>query len=101
MPVTFKDTSESIVIERTVRQMGKRQRIVTKDGFVFRCTDSGRFGVLKPKNSIPYLEFEALEDGLTFSMTNSTIQYSLDGTSWTSLSAGTQVHPSIQEKKYT
>lgn len=89
MPIIFKDASESIVIERTVRQEGKRQQFRTKDGLVFRCAEGGRFGVLKPKGALPYLTFEALEDGLTFSMTNSTIQYSLDGTTWVALPAGT------------
>ena len=54
MSVTFKDTSESIVVERVVRQEGKRQQFRTKDGLVFRCNGGGRFGVLKSEK--PYTE---------------------------------------------
>lgn len=43
--VTFKGGGLSV--ERVVRQEGKRQQFVTNDGFVFRCADDGRFGVLK------------------------------------------------------
>lgn len=45
MTVVFKNASESIAVERTVRQEGIRQRFVTSDGKVF-CVAEGRFGVL-------------------------------------------------------
>lgn len=47
MTVTFKDTGNSISVERTVRQEGIRQRFITADGKVFCVLDGGRFGVLK------------------------------------------------------
>lgn len=85
----------------TLVHEGLRQRFITSDGQVLCLADGGRFAVLKSKKSIPYLEFEALEDGLTFSMTNSTIQYSLDGTSWTSLPANTTSEAvNVGEKVY-
>lgn len=78
-----------VQVERLVKQEGLRQPIALNGGGVFRIANGGRFGVLKPKKALPYLCIEALEDGLTFQMTNSTIQYSLDGKSWISLPAGT------------
>lgn len=63
MSVTFKDASESIVVERVVRQEGKRQQFRTKDGLVFRCKDGGRFGVLKPSKN--YTELEYIESSGT------------------------------------
>ena len=86
MAVYFKGAGLSV--ERTVKQEGLREEILTADGLIFKSSD-GYFGVLKKTKELPYLAFEALEDGLTFSMTNSTIQYSLDGKSWISLPAGT------------
>ena len=47
MTVTFKDVSESVSVDRTVRQEGIRQRFITADGKVFCVLDGGRFGVLK------------------------------------------------------
>lgn len=45
--VIFKDVNNSVSVERTVRQEGKRQQFRTKDGLVFRVKGGGRFGVLK------------------------------------------------------
>ena len=61
--VTFKDASESIIVDRTVRQEGKRQQFRTKDGLVFRCKEGGRFGVLKSEK--PYTELEYIESAGT------------------------------------
>lgn len=36
----------------------------------------------------PYMHFEALEDGLTISLSRNSIEYSLDGSTWVALSAG-------------
>ena len=47
MSVYFKDTGNSISVERSVRQEGIRQRFITADGKVFCVLDGGRFGVLK------------------------------------------------------
>lgn len=46
MPVTFKDVAESVFVERTVRQEGKRLRFRCKDG-LFLLKDGGTFNVLK------------------------------------------------------
>lgn len=59
MPVIFKDTSNSISVERTVRQEGKRQQFRTNDGLVFRVKGGGRFGMLK--NEKNYTELLYLE----------------------------------------
>lgn len=47
MSVSFVDASGSIVVERTVSQVGLRQRFITADGKVFCVLGGGRFGVLK------------------------------------------------------
>ena len=57
MPVFFKDVNNSVSVERTVRQEGKRQQFRTKDGLVFRCADGGRFGVLNPTKNNVKLEY--------------------------------------------
>ena len=77
MSITFKDTSESIVVERTVRQEGKRQQFKTKDGLVFRCADGGRFGVLREEK--PYTELEYIEStGTQYIDTGYNINTSID-----------------------
>lgn len=53
MSVTFKDASESIAVERTVKQEGIRQQFVTADGKVFCVASGGRFGVLKEGGVTP------------------------------------------------
>lgn len=47
MSVSFVGASGSIVVERTVSQVGLRQRFITADGKVFCVLGGGRFGVLK------------------------------------------------------
>ena len=47
MSVTFKDVAESVFVERTARQGGKRERFITSDGKVFCVLNGGRFGVLR------------------------------------------------------
>ena len=47
MSVYFKDTGNTLSVERKVRQEGTRQRFVTADGKVFCVLSGGRFGVLK------------------------------------------------------
>ena len=78
-------------LSRKVRQEGLREEIKSADGLMFKVND-GYFGVLKGivDNKPPYLAIEALEDGLTFTLTNSDVSYSIDGKSWTFLSAGTK-----------
>lgn len=47
MSVSFVDASGSIVVERTVSQVGLRQPFGLSGGGVFRLANGGRFGVLK------------------------------------------------------
>lgn len=52
MSVSFVDGSGSIVVERTVSQVGLRQPFGLSGGGVFRIKGGGRFGVLKVGNPI-------------------------------------------------
>lgn len=90
MDVAFK--AGDVVEQRIVTQEGLRQPFGLSGGGVFRVADGGIFGVLKGEvnNVPPYLAIEALEDGLTFTLTNSDVSYSIDGKSWTLLPAGTK-----------
>lgn len=51
------------------------------------------------KPSLPYLYFEALEDGLQVSITKSATQYSLDGVNWIDLPATESTPPINQGQK--
>lgn len=79
-----------VQVERLVKQEGLRQPIALNGGGVFRVAGGGRFGVLKSAKTLPYLCIEALEDGLTFSITKSNVEYSTDGSNWATLPAGTK-----------
>lgn len=76
----------------TLTHEGKRQPIGLASGGIFRVANGGRFGVLRGNvdNTPPYLTIEAQEDGLTFSLSNSDVSYSVDGEEWVSLLAGTR-----------
>lgn len=45
MSVAFK--CGDISIERNVKQDGLRQQYITSDGYIYRVSDGGRYGVLK------------------------------------------------------
>ena len=82
MSVSFVDASGSVVVERTVSQVGLRQPYGLKGGGVFRVKGGGRYGVLKTSVELPYaeeLEYlesrgkQWIETGCKFDYTKDTI----------------------------
>ena len=71
-----------------VTQIGLREVFEPSDGG-FALKDGGTFNVLKPVDISGYLWIEALEDGLTVSLSRNACEYSLDGLAWKSLAAAT------------